>query len=162
MLDDCGLNIGWIDVDIPPSEVGGVRGRKKFYSEECTTRVEAMENACEDVVAWMIRECCVEVRDLNYDKVKDLQGKVAHMDELVSVFCEAADASRENEEAMKRRYRALFMQAQCMLKKYSDVVPADRGPSTRIEQLVCGLVTLITKGAAMSDAPNDMVSCNFT
>lgn len=158
MLDDIGLNIGWIDVDVPPSEVGGVRGRKKFYSEECTTRVEAMENACEAAVAWMIRVCHVEVRDLNFEKMKDLEGKVRHMDQLVSMFCDAAEASKENQQATKRCYRALFMQAQCLLKKYSDVVPTDRGPSTRMEQLVCALVTLITKGAAMSDVPMAKVS----
>lgn len=161
VVHDSGLQVGWMDVDVPPSEVGGVRGRQKFYSEECVLRVDAIEDVCDRAVAWMVKECCVEVVDLNYHKMKEFQGKVGAMENLVSVFCENADASREKEQAMRQRYNALFMDAQAVLKKYADVVPADRGPSTRIEQLVCEVAALIAKGGAMSAAPADMVSSNF-
>lgn len=133
LADDSGLQFAWVDVDVPPSEVGGVRGHEKFYSKECALRVDAIEDVCEHAVAWMVRECCVKVVDLNYQKMKEFQGKVGYMENLVSVFCEKADAWKEKAEGVRRRYGALLMEAQGVLKKYADVVPTDRGPSTRLE-----------------------------
>lgn len=141
--------------------VGGVRGRTKFYSEPCTLKVDAIEDVCSHAVEWMIRECCVQVVDLSYHRMKELEGKVGVMENLVSMYCDNADASKAKEETVRRRYAALFTEAQRVLKKYDDVVPADRGPATRTEQLVCELAVLIAKGDAMAAAPAEMVSPNL-
>lgn len=161
LVNDSGLQIAWVDVDVPPSDVGGLRGREKFYSNECALRVDAIENVCDHAVAWLVRKCCVEVIDLNYDKMKEFQGKVAYMENLVSVFNDKANACKEKAKGVKDRYSAVLREADDVVKKYADVVPVGRAPSTRLEQLVCELAALIAKGNAMDPSFPDVVSCNF-
>lgn len=159
VVHDNGMQVAWMDVEVPPSEIGGVKGREKFYSEECVLRVEAVEDVCKEVVEWLTRRCCVRVVDLHYDEMKELQGRFQAMDTLVTIHSENAAASKEKLESMTERYNALFMEAQALLKKYADVIPVGRGPGTRVEQFVCEVAALVGKGSAMSAAADDMVSC---
>lgn len=158
VIEDCRVMVGWIDMDVPPSETGGVRGRQVFYVDEAGTRLEAMENICDTAVVAMVSQFCVEVREFSFGKLKDLQKRVVHADDLYSMFADALDASRANCVSMQHRYAGLFNEASSVLKKYNDVVPIERAPVNRMEELVCALSMLVGKGMAMSGAYGSKVS----
>lgn len=159
-VHESGLQVAWIDMDVPPSDVGDVKGREKFHSVESVLRVDAIEDVSARAVEWLVEHCCVKVVDLSYDKMKELEGKIGGMETLVSVYCEKADECKK-EEATKRRYGDLFADGQSILKKFADVVPTDHAPSSRLEELVCELSVLIANGKAMSAPAADMVCFCF-
>ncbi|KAE8819387.1 tonoplast ABC transporter IDI7 [Hordeum vulgare] len=68
--------IGWIELEVPPTEGNGFANKEIFYGDAAHSIHYALENACQTAITHLMTKCRVHVDDANYTEVLDLRRKL--------------------------------------------------------------------------------------
>ena len=120
----------------------------------------------------------VVVKDVNHEKAKSLEKRVADLEQCLCICSSVVESKERSIDTLKRRYGNLFVDAVRMCRQFNDVLsvaaiglddpsptPKEvkffydglRPPKTHIEQLVAVLVTLLNHGMRLSCPGTGMV-----
>ncbi|CAN6213308.1 unnamed protein product [Urochloa humidicola] len=162
-----GLLRGWVEMDVPGHLAGEPKVREKFVGGAALGQYAAMENVSDAIIGGLCKRYGVIVKDVNYPKVKKLEGRLVEEKRWVDMFRGKLDGRVKENDTLRFAYGSVIVEAKTICKKFRDVLPigtcdedanagvdnvkviynGPRDPVTRIDELAFDLVSLVKRGA---------------
>lgn len=98
-------------MEVPSSSLFFNKRREKFYSDEASSRYEAMEGACESVMMpfhTCVRNILFLVEDINYREVRPLEHRALAAETWSNLPHDVVECGRKDNETMRDAYALLF------------------------------------------------------
>ncbi|TVU38032.1 hypothetical protein EJB05_11379, partial [Eragrostis curvula] len=131
---------GFVDIELPPTEKNGPKGRMVIYGSIKHTKHDARESACKNAVKFLCNLRKVTVRDVNYKNLKKTNKKLMAAEFWSDAFQAKSTEVLKSYAEANNRFALMEQQLKDVLTNFLDVL--------HVEQ------TVITKGAGK---PNQFI-----
>jgi hypothetical protein len=123
----------WVKMDVLPFTTHPETKQKTLYGEPSPSQVDAYRTLNEAIIRYLLEECGVVVKDVNYDRVRRLEyplfraatyrerfyGMVADLKKELA----AVEAERARLTSSDSRYATLFAAGRMVIASFADILP---------------------------------------